>query len=422
MRKVGFACLALLFAASVGFAQTTAIRWAYWGGEARVKRSQEAIDLFMKANPGIAVNPEPSGGAGDHFTKVDTQLAGGAGPDIIQMGGNIKDYVGKGVLLPLDKFSGNAINTKVLDAGAIVSGTVNKQLYGISTGVNMPALVYNKTLIESVGVPLPKVSMTYAEFRAYLAALKAKLPKGVYPMMDIGVMSTNTTPFGYWLGYNGTSLYTEATMSSAVTAAVAQKYLELFADYRKSGLIPPADIAAGFAETNADSSAIVAGKVAIGFLWTNQLGGWQTVSKGDLAFIEFPGAAVEKALWQQPSQFYTINKDSKNPELAAKFIDFLVNDPAAAKALGSDRGTSASSIGRAAIVAEGNELKILEYLKVAGPHTRPEGDKLPFDTEFNSEAYLIYTKVAFGQLSAKDGGKQIADLIQRLISKKKAAS
>ncbi len=417
MRKLGFVCLALLMGASLAFAQTTTLRWAYWGGESRVKRSQEAIDAFMKANPSIAVNPEPSGGAGDHFTKVDTQLAGGAGPDIIQMGGNIKDYVKKGVLLPLDKYAGNIINTKALDPSAISSGTVDGKLYGISTGVNMPALVYNKTLIEKSGAPLPKVSMTYAEFRAYLVTLKSKLPKGVYPMMDIGVMSTNTTPFGYWLGYNNTPLYTAATNSSGVTAAVAQKYLDLFADYRKNGLIPPADIAAGFPENNADSSAIVAGKVAIGFLWSNQLAGWQAATKDELGLIELPGAAVEKALWQQPSQFYTINKDSKNPDLAAKFINFLVNEPAAAKVLGNDRGFSASSIGRAAIPAEGTDLKVLEYMKVAGPHTRPEGDHLPNDTQFNNEAYLIYQKVAFGQISTKDGGKQIADLIQKLIKK-----
>jgi multiple sugar transport system substrate-binding protein len=56
-------------------------------------------------------------------------------------------------------------------------------------------------------------------------------------------------------------------------------------------------------------------------------------------------------------------------------------------------------------------------MKVAGPHTRPEGDHLPNDTQFNNEAYLIYQKVAFGQISTKDGGKQIADLIQKLIKK-----
>jgi multiple sugar transport system substrate-binding protein len=403
--------------AAAVFGQTVTLRWAYWGSESRIKRSQQAIDLFMAANPGIAVNPEVSGGTGDHFNKVDTQIAGGSGPDIIQMGGNINDYVKRGVLLPLDKYVGTILNTSVIDPSAIESGTIDGHLYGVSTGVTMPALVYNKSLLQRVGAPFPKVSMTYAEFRAYLVSLKSKLPAGVYPMQDIGALSSNSTPFGYWTRYNGTPLYNAATNSTAVTAAAAQKYLELFKDYRDNGLVPPPDVAAGYAETNADTSMLIAGKAAIGFIWTNQLAGYQAATKDELELIEFPGAAATKALWQAPSQFYTVNKNSKNPELAVKFINFLVNSPEAAKVLGNDRGASASATARAAGSSDVNDRKVLEYLKIAGPHTSKETDHVPNDTEFNSTLFLIYQKVAFGQISPAAGGQQIYDLIVRLIKK-----
>ncbi|HPE93752.1 MAG TPA: extracellular solute-binding protein, partial [Sphaerochaeta sp.] len=155
----------------------TTIRWAYWGSGERVTISQKAIDLYESRNPGVKVNPEVSGGAGDHFVKVDTQLAGGDGPDIIQMGGNIPDYAS--VLLPLDKYAGNLLDTSVIDPSAIASGTIGGKLLGVSTGVTMPALVYNKSLLERVGAPLPKIAMTYDEFRSYLMTLKGKLPSGV---------------------------------------------------------------------------------------------------------------------------------------------------------------------------------------------------------------------------------------------------
>ncbi|MEN6500098.1 MAG: sugar ABC transporter substrate-binding protein [Rectinema sp.] len=417
MRKFVCVVFALFMCATMVFAQSATIRWAYWGSESRIKRSQQAIDLFMAANPGIAVNPEVSGGTGDHFNKVDTQIAGGSGPDIIQMGGNINDYVKKGVLLPLDKYVGNVLNTSVIDPSAVESGTLGGHLYGVSTGVTMPALVYNKSLLQRVGAPLPKVSMTYAEFRAYLMSLKSKLPAGVYPMQDIGALSSNSTPFGYWTRYNGTPLYSAATNSTAVTAAAAQKYLELFKDYRDNGLVPPPDVAAGFAETNADTSMLIAGKAAIGFIWTNQLAGYQAMTKDELELIEFPGAAATKALWQAPSQFYTVNKYSRNPELAVKFINFLVNSPDAAKVLGNDRGASASATARAAGSSDVNDRKVLEYLNVSGPHSSRETDHVPNDTEFNSTLFLIYQKVAFGQISPAEGGQQIYDLLVRLIRK-----
>ena len=441
MKKVVLCCIILLFGAILAFAggqqeepakasapaeasaaadnggEETVVRWAYWGSGVRVEISQAAIDLYQAANPGVSVNAEVSGGAGDHFMKVDTQLAGSAGPDIIQMGGNIPDYVNRDVLLPLDKYAGNLLNTSVIDESAIQSGTLNGKLFGVSTGVTMPTLVYNKALIERSGAPLPKVSMTYAEFRDYLMLLKSKLPKGVYPMMDIGLMSSNSTPFGYWARYNGTPLYNPDTKSTPVTPQVAQKYLELFADYRENGLIPPADIAAGFAESNADTSALVAGKVAIGYLYTNQLSGYQAAMTDELDLIEFPGAAKTKALWQAPSQFYTVNKYSKNPEETVKFINFLVNSPDAAAVLGNNRGASASASARAAGADDINDQKVLEYLKVSGPHTTAETAHVPNDTELNSTLYLIYQKVAFGQLSPEQGGKQINELLVRLINK-----
>ena len=418
MKRTSLALLIILMSAAMVFGQQQiTIRWAYWGSESRVKRSQEAINLFEAANPGIKVNPEISGGTGDHFNKVDTQLAGGSGPDIIQMGGNINDYVKREVLLPLEKYAGTILNTAMIDPSAIESGTIDGHLYGVSTGVTMPALVYNKSLIQRVGAPLPKVSMTYEEFRNYLVMLKSKLPSGTYPMQDIGALSSNSTPFGYWTRYNGTPLYNAATKTTAVRPADAQKYLELFKDYRNNGLIPPADIAAGYAETNADTSMVIAGKAAIGFIWTNQLAGYQAATTDELCLMEFPGAAATKALWQAPSQFYTVNKNSKHPEEAVKFINFLVNSPEAAKVLGNDRGASASATARAAGAADINDRKVLEYLDVAGPHSSKETDHVPNDTEFNSTLFLIYQKVAFGQISTAAGGQQIYDLIVRLIKK-----
>jgi multiple sugar transport system substrate-binding protein len=405
--------------ASSGQAGANVVRWAFWGAESRVRISQEAIDIYQQQNPGAVINPEPAGGTGDHFTKVDTQLAGGQGPDIIQMGGNLPDYVSKGVLLDLTPYIGKQLNTSTIDASAVESGTINGKLYGVSTGVTMPALIINKTMIQQAGVPLPKTSMTYAEFRDYLVQLKAKLPQGVYPMQDIGALSSNSTPFGYWSRYNGTPLYDDVQGVTYVKAADAQKYLELWKDYRDNGLIPPAAEAAAYAETSADTSALIARKVAITYVWTNGLPGYQQATTDDLDLIEFPGAEATKALWPAPSQFYTVNKDSKHIEEAVKFINFLVNSPDAAKVLGNDRGASASSTARAGASANANESdrKILAYLSAAGPHSSLETAHVPNDTELNSTLFLIYQGVAFGRTTPAQGGQEIVDLLNRLIKK-----
>ncbi|MDR1308005.1 MAG: extracellular solute-binding protein [Treponema sp.] len=406
-------------APSGGEAGTITLRWAFWGSEARVKASQEAIDVFQAANPGIKVNIEVSGGTGDHFNKVDTQLAGGAGPDIIQMGGNFPDYVAKSVILNLNPYKGGALNTATIDSGAIDAGSVGGNLYGVSTGATIPALVYNKTLLERAGASLPRVTQTWDEFRSYLASVKPRLPNGVYPLMDFGSTSSGSTGFGYWLRWNGTPIYDDVTGTSSVTAADAKKFLDVFKDYRDNGFIPPADIAAGYAETNVDSSSLIAGKVAVGFIVSNQFANFQAATQDELGLVELPGAAATRALWPQLSQVYTVNAASRNIDAAVRFINFLVNSPDAGKIIGNDRGISSSSTFRqgASSGAAAADQKVFAYHDVAGPHTSPETPHLPNDTELNSTLNLIYQRVAFGQANTTQGGQEIYDLLTRLTRK-----
>ncbi|MDR2807789.1 MAG: extracellular solute-binding protein [Spirochaetaceae bacterium] len=435
MKKIALVLLALLASSSMIFASgrtqggsstggsvapgTTVIRWAFWGSESRIKASQAAIDVFQAANPGIVINIEVSGGTGDHFNKVDTQLAGGNAPDIIQMGGNYPDYIAKGVPLNLDPYVGTLLDTSKIDAGAIAAGTKNGHLYAVSTGATIPTLVYNKTLLTKAGAPLPPVSSTWEEFRAYLLSIKSRLPAGVYALQDFGSTASGSTGFGYWLRWNGTPIYDEASGTTKVKVSDAQKFLDHFKDYRDNGLIPPADIAAGYAETGADSSSLIAGKVAIGFVVSNQFAGYQANTTDELDLIELPGAAATKALWPQLSQVYTINAASKNIEAALKFVNFLVNNPEAGKIIGNDRGISSSATFRegAAAVATPADQKVFKYHDIAGPHTSPETAHLPNDTELNSTLNYIYQQVAFGQITTAQGGQQIYDLLVRLTRK-----
>jgi multiple sugar transport system substrate-binding protein len=124
-------------------------------------------------------------------------------------------------------------------------------------------------------------------------------------------------------------------------------------------------------------------------------------------------------MWPAPSQFYTVNKDSKHIEETVKFINFLVNDPDAAKILGNDRGASASSTARtgAAATATPADKKILDYLASAGPHSSKETAHVPNDTELNSTLFLIYQRVAYNRATPAQGAQEIVDLLNRLIRK-----
>jgi multiple sugar transport system substrate-binding protein len=251
------------------------LRMGWWGNDDRAARTQKVIELFQKAYPEIKVTGEPNGGTADHFKIIDTQLAGNNAPDLIQFGGNYPDY--QQYLEPLDGYLGKQLlidTPERFDQTALIPATRDDKLWVVSLGTNTPVLAYNKTMIEAAGAALPKDNLTWDELIAYGKDLKAKLPNGIAPFVD---NSTNQANYlSYFYRQQGSPLWTsDEGGKSYAKVESAKKWLQMWADMRAEGLIPDADTTAAYAETGADSSALVAGKAAIGLLWSNQIAAYQ---------------------------------------------------------------------------------------------------------------------------------------------------
>jgi multiple sugar transport system substrate-binding protein len=320
------------------------------------------------------------------------------------------------VLLPLDDFvKSGIIDISKVDKSAIAEGTVDGKLYALPLAANMPALVYNKSLLERSGAPIPKASMTWAEFDTWLAAAKAALPGSVYPLADNSANSDQSVFFGYWQGQNGTTMWDG--QKSLTTAESAKQYLDLWAGWREKGYIPDAATAADYPETNESSSSLVAGKVAMCIIWSNQLLNYQNAMPDTLDLIELPNAVASNGLWGQMSQMMAINKNSKSAESAAKFINYRVNDPSVWVIMGADPGTPVNSAARAALPASPITNKINAYLNIAGSHSRKRDPNMPSDSQWNSRFYNIAQNVAYGKIPTAEAGQQVVALIAELTRK-----
>ncbi|MDR0464423.1 MAG: ABC transporter substrate-binding protein [Treponema sp.] len=430
MRKAILILALLVFAGSMIFAMpgqettTNTVRWSFWGGESRIRNYQLTNDIFL-TETGITIAGEPAPGTDQHFNKFLTTFRGGGAADIVQLGGyfsnlGIQDNGRsapdlRDILLPLDQFvRSGVLNTSNIDKAALDAGTRDGVLYAISAGTNMPSLVYNKSMLERAGAPLPKVDMTWAEFDTWLRAVQARLPAGTYAMTDNGATTTGSVFFGYWAGDNGTPMWDGAR--THLTAAIVQRYFDMWAGWRTAGVIPPAATAADFAETNEATSSLVAGRTALSFIWSNQLNGYQGAMQDELDLIMLPNAAVSKGLWAQMSQMMGININSKNAENAAKYINFRVNDPRVWSIMGADPGVPVTPATRAAVAANATPVtrKIVSYLDVAGKNASPPNPNMPNDTEWNSGLFLIYQNAAYGRVTNAQAAQQVMDLINRL--------
>ena len=431
--KKGIMILALLVLAgsmvfATGFQETrqdsNVVRWSFWGGEARIRNYQLTNDIFL-AETGITIAGEPAPGTDQHFNKFLTTFRGGGAADIIQLGGyfsnlgiddNGRSAPGvRDILLPLDQFvRSGVLDISRVDQAAIDAGTRDGVLYAISAGTNMPALIYNRSLLERVGAPIPNVAMTWVEFSAWLAAVQLRLPAGTYAMTDFGSTATSSMFLGYWAGDRKTPVWDGSR--TQLTAAILTEYLALWSAWRVAGIIPPADVAAEYSENNEANSSLIAGKTAVTLAYSNNLNGYQSATTDTLDLIMLPNAAVSRGLWAQMSQMIGININSKNATNAAKYLNFRLNDPRVWAIMGSDPGVPVTPQTRAAVSANATDVtrKIMAYLDVAGRNASPANPNMPNDSEWNSGLFLIYQNVAFGRSLPPVAANEIMQLITRL--------
>lgn len=395
------------------------LRFGWWGNDDRAKITNDVIAQFMEAYPEIKVTGEPNGGTPDHFAIIDTQLQSNNAPDLIQFGGNYPDY--EQYLHPLNDHLGKQLminSADTFDQTALIPATLNNNLYCVSLGTNTLVLAYNKTMIEAAGVALPKDNMTWDEMVAYGRELKAKLPAGVFPYVD---NSTNTANYmSYFYTQQGTELWTnDEGGKSYATVDSAKKWLQLWADMRAEGLIPDADTTATYAESGADSSALVAGKAAVGLIWSNQVAAYQAAMTDSLGATTLPKGG-EKSYTIQMSQYIGVYKNSKNLDAAALFVNFFVTSPKAGAILGTNRGIPCSPVVRKAISANASPLDAAVYhiYDVVADRTVPQGPNLPNDQEFVSELQLLGQNVAYGKTTVDQGASDLQTLIDQMISKK----
>jgi len=437
VRKIYIFTLIALFAAMLGgvYTQPTVaqtddglpaytggpaeLRFGWWGNDDRAARTQQVIELFQEAYPDIKVSGEPNGGTADHFQILDTQLAANDAPDLIQFGGNWPDY--KQYLEPLNGYLGAQLmidTPEQFDQVALIPATdADGNFYAVSLGTNTLVLVYNKAMIEAAGVDLPADNMTWDEMLDYGRELKAKLPDGVAPFVD---NSTNQANYlSYFYTQQGTDLWTlDEGGKSYATVESAEAWLQMWADMRDEGLIPDAATPYTYTEDGPDSSALVAGKAAIGLIWSNQAAAYQSATTDELGMTTLPVGGEDSYVIQM-SQYLAINKDSKNKEAAALFINFFVTSPAAGAILQTNRGVPCSPVVRQSIAGEASAIDAAIYriYEAVADRTIPQGPNLPNDQEFVNELELIGQQVAYGESSVDQAAGDLQSLIERLAVK-----
>src|SRR6478735_4470655 len=126
--------------------------FAFWGNDVRAELYDEVLDAFHEEHPNITVNTSFLGFP-EYWEKRQTEAAGGNLPDVMQFDYSyLRQYSENGLLLDLDPYLGNIIDTEPLAENILGIGVVADTTYGIPTSTNAWGLYTNPKLLESAGV------------------------------------------------------------------------------------------------------------------------------------------------------------------------------------------------------------------------------------------------------------------------------
>jgi multiple sugar transport system substrate-binding protein len=374
----------------------TVLRYAWWGNPDRAARTEQAVALFERRHPDIVVQTSWAG-YDAYKQKLATQAAGGDAPDVMQLDyRQINQYAGSGVLLGLGGRKG--LRTDRIDQGLLRTGVVKGTQYAIPMGRGTQAVAYDAKLWRAAGVPEPTFGWTWSDWADAMRRLAAATP-GRVGSTDPG---QGEDWFEVWLRGQGRSLYT-AKGGLGFTAADLTRWWQWTNGLRKAGAVSTAEETTQMDGT-VENTPLGRLKSVADINWDAPSSGFEAIlGQGRLKLAPMPvGDDGTPGQYFKPSMFVGVSARTAHPAAAASLVDFLINDPGAAKILGASRGIPVNDTIRKDVVPRltGFDKVVADYQKsLEGklkdpPQAPPKGD-ISLQTTFQRD----YDLVSFEQSS-----------------------
>jgi len=390
---------------------TTELSIMWWGPDARHEATLAALDVYTKQNPNVTFKPEYM--AWDaYWQKLPTLVASKTVTDVLQMdAAYIQDYAAKGVLADLSD----------VDLSGIVSGNVienlkiDGKLYGIPLSLNAQGYAYNKTKLEEYGIKLPWKNWTWEDYFNWAREAREKLPEGVYPIGDV-----NT-----WDGYQ---YYQTAMGKGPIMQDGGKKFnldrdlfIEFFntyAEFRKQGIVPPAEVSAAFLENDPQADPMASGKVMTRGATVGSVSALEDLMPGQVGVVNTPIGPAGGG-WAQSTIFLSVYANTPDMEEAKKFVKWFITDEEAGKTLKLTRGIPINEAIYKLLEPEMQRRDILgkELYEVSVDKALPFYGTAAGWTEWTDYFKAQMEAVQFGQQTVEQAYENIAKLGEETAAK-----
>lgn len=373
---------------------------SWWGSQARHDATQKALQQYTALHPNVTFESQFSGWDG-YYDKLAVQNSAANAPDIIQMdAAYVNDYVGRGLLADI-----SSINTADVDPSVLESGKVNGTLYALPLGVAALGMVYDKAVVDKLGLTPPGFGWTWDDYYAFGEAAKAKLGKDKYVFEDQSADLVDYTAYQYSMG-KGYIFDDQGKLVIDKDTWLA--YMTKMSELRDKGILTPADLTTTDKELDPQLDNVVNGNAIARHLFSNQVGAIEALKPDTYAYASLPKGS-EAGGWLKPSMFWSVSAKSKHAEEAKAFIDWFVNDLEAAKTLGLTRGTPVSSkvVESLSPSYSDSDKRGVEFLN----QVAPDAQKFINDPQgwgnFKNDYKTIVEKIQFGKSTPEQAYEEL---------------
>lgn len=390
------------------------LSFMWWGSAVRGERTQAAFDLYSSNNPGVTFTSEAVEWP-DYWNELEARANSGTLPDIVQIDYSfLERSVNNGMLVELTPYlADGTLDLSGVDPGLIAAGSVNGRVYALCAGVNVPALIYNKTLLDELGIEIQD-NMTLEAFYEVArevyekSGVKTDLPYGTaYNFLPYILRAQNITKL-----FNSDSLNVES-------AAVFEEYFDIYEIGTTEGWVIGNDVHAGLTDASVEQSPLVYYTTPetqswCGFFWSNQLTAMTNAAPEDMeiAITTWPSSEPVKSDFLKPAQFFAVTASAGEDEAAAvRVVNYLLNSQPANEIMLAERGVPASAAVADAIapLMDQNGQMITSFINdVVTPNS---SNISPSDPEAATRVYNyaeeLVRKILDGEMTAAEAAQEL---------------
>jgi len=308
--------VAALGLVSPALAQST-ISFGYWGDPPELPPFEEIVSKYEAAHPDVKIEIQHAPWSG-YFTRLDAQLAAGAGPDVFFIT-NVPSYASRGALAPLDdliKASSFPIDQYV--PSSLLTHSFEGKLYSIPRDSAPSALYYNSDAFDAAGVAYPNADWKWADLRD--AAIKLTTNEG--GRITRYGLALESNDWATWVQQNGGKVFDDPLKPTTFLLAepAAVEAIQYIGDLINKDKVTPNFLEAE--QAGGTAQLFSSGQAAMVITNPSRLGTFADVPF-KWAVANLPAGPTGIHSNRTGGAGFAINANTKNPEAAWAFLQYL---------------------------------------------------------------------------------------------------